>query len=75
VTSILDLYDELVSLRLAESRRLWGLLRKQGWVILDLEGLQPDVGHRSYGSCGTVLSGEAPLARSLSSSPNRMWPR
>jgi hypothetical protein len=45
VTNLLDRYDELVSLRLSDSRRLRRILTRQGRVILALDGLQPDVGH------------------------------
>jgi hypothetical protein len=68
VTNLLDRYDELVCLRLADSRRLRGILRKQGRVILGLDGLQPDVGHEVLWVLRDCLSGEVLLARSLLSS-------
>ena len=68
VTNLLDRYDELVSLRLSDSRRLQRLTRKQGRVILALDGLQPDVGHEVLWVLRDCLSGEVLLARSLLSS-------
>jgi len=71
VTNLLDRYDELVCLRLADSRRLRRILRKQGWVILALDGLQPDVGHEVLWVLRDCLSGEVLLARSLLSSTEK----
>jgi hypothetical protein len=68
VTNLLDRYDELVSLRLSDHRRLQALTRKQGQVILALDGLQPDVGHEVLWALRDCLSGEVLLARSLLSS-------
>ena len=68
VTNLLDRYDELVSLRLSDSRRLRRILARQGRVILALDGLQPDVGHEVLWVLRDCLSGEVLLARSLLSS-------
>jgi hypothetical protein len=68
VTNLLDRYDERVSLRLSDSRRLQSLLAKQGRIILALDGLQPDVGHEVLWVLRDCLSGEVLLARSLLSS-------
>jgi hypothetical protein len=68
VTNLLDRYDELVSVRLSDSRRLQTITRKQGRVILALDGLQPDVGHEVLWVLRDCLSGEVLLARSLLSS-------
>lgn len=68
VTNLLDRYDELVALRLAESRRLQKLTARQKRVILALDGLQPDVGHEVLWVLRDTLSGEVLLARSLLSS-------
>ena len=68
VTNLLDRYDELVSLRLSDSRRLRRSSGKQGRVILALDGLQPDVGHEVLWVLRDCLSGEVLLARSLLSS-------
>src|SRR5436309_2071789 len=45
VTYLVERYEELVALRLADQTRLQDMLRQQGRVILALDGLQPDVGH------------------------------
>lgn len=71
VTNLLDRYDELVSVRLSDSRRLQTLTQKQGRVILALDGLQPDVGHEVLWVLRDCLSGEVLLARSLCSSTER----
>lgn len=68
VTNLLDRYDELVSLRLSDSRRLQAITRKQRRVLLALDGLQPDVGHEVLWVLRDCLSGEVLLARSLLSS-------
>jgi len=68
VTNLLDRYDELLALRLSDSRRLQKLTRQQGRVILALDGLQPDVGHEVLWVLRDCLSGEVLLARNLLSS-------
>lgn len=71
VTNLLDRYDELLSIRLSDSRRLQTITKKQGQVILALDGLQPDVGHEVLWVLRDCLSGEVLLARSLLSSTER----
>ena len=68
VTNLLDRYDELLAIRLSDSRRLQRLLAKQGRVGLAIDGLQPDVGHEVLWVIRECLSGEVLLARSLLSS-------
>ena len=65
VTNLLDRYDELLAVALADDRRLKGLLAGQGRVILAIDGLQPDVGHEVLWVIRDCLSGEVLLARSL----------
>src|SRR4051812_2901955 len=45
VTNLLDRYDELLAVALADDRRLRKVLATQGKVVLGFDGLQPDVGH------------------------------
>src|SRR5512135_2861314 len=45
VANLLDRYDELRALATADPARLGPLLRRQGRVVLAIDGLQPDVGH------------------------------
>jgi len=71
VTNLLDRYDELVSVCLSDSRRLQTITKKQGRVILAMDGLQPDVGHEVLWVLRDCLSGEVLLARSLLSSTER----
>ena len=65
VTNLLARYDELVTLHLADQTRLRERLTAQGYVILALDGLQPDVGHEVLWVLRDCLSGEVLLARSL----------
>ena len=68
VTNLLDRYDELLALRLSDSRRLKRITGRQKRVILSLDGLQPDVGNEVLWVLRDCLSGEVLLARSLLSS-------
>jgi hypothetical protein len=65
VTYLVERYEELVALRLADQTRLQEVLRQQGRVIVALDGLQPDVGHEVLWVLRDCLSGEVLLARSL----------
>jgi hypothetical protein len=65
VTNLLDRYDELLAVALADGRRLSRLLAGQGRVILAIDGLQPDVGHEVLWVIRDCLSGEVLLAKSL----------
>src|SRR5437879_13685502 len=65
VTDLLERYEELVALHLADEERLLELLTQQGQVILAIDGLQPDVGHEVLWVLRDCLSGEVLLARSL----------
>jgi hypothetical protein len=65
VTYLLERYEELVALRLADQPRLRAELQQQGRVILAMDGLQPDVGHEVLWVLRDCLSGEVLLARSL----------
>ncbi len=65
VTHLVQRYEELVALRLADQAHLATRLAKQGRVLLALDGLQPDVGHEVLWVLRDCLSGEVLLARSL----------
>ena len=65
VTCLVERYEELITLRLADAERLRTLLTAQGQVILALDGLQPDRGHEVLWVIRDCLSGEVLLARSL----------
>jgi len=45
VTHLLQRYEELVALHLADQRRLRERVKEQGQIVLAIDGLQPDVGH------------------------------
>lgn len=68
VTNLLDRYDELLAVRLSDSRRLRRIIARQGRVVLAIDGLQPDVGHEVLWVIRDCLSGQVLLARSLLSS-------
>ena len=65
VTNLLDRYDELLSVALADDQRLRDALDQHGRVILAIDGLQPDVGHEVLWVVRDCLSGEILLAKSL----------
>src|SRR5260221_4231808 len=65
VTYLLQRYEELVALHLADPARLHERFKEQGQVILALDGLQADVGHEVLWVVRDCLSGEVLLARSL----------
>ncbi len=65
MTNLLDRYDELLAVALADDRRLTRVLAKQGRVVLAIDGLQPDVGHEVLWVIRDCLSGEVLLAKSL----------
>ena len=65
VTHLLQRYEELVTLHLAEKARLHERFKEQRQVVLAIDGLQPDVGHEVLWVLRDCLSGEVLLARSL----------
>src|SRR4051812_25794016 len=68
VGNLLDRYDELLALALADPTRLRRVTAAAGRVVLAIDGLQPDVGHEVLWVFRDCLSGEVLLARSLLSS-------
>ena len=71
VTNLLDRYDELLALRLTDTRRLRELAAPAGRVILAIDGLQPDVGHEVLWVLRDCLSGQVLLARSMLSATQK----
>jgi hypothetical protein len=65
VTNLLDRYDELLALSLADRGRLRRVTQPHGRILLALDGLQPDVGHEVLWVLRDCLSGEVLLARCL----------
>jgi Transposase, Mutator family len=65
VSYLLERYEELVALQLADHPRLRERLRAQGQAVLALDGLQPDRGHEVLWVIRDCPSGEVLLARSL----------
>ena len=68
VTHLVERYEELVALRVADDCRLQEVLHKQGRVILAIDGLEPDAEHEVLWVLRDCLSGEPLLARALLSS-------
>jgi hypothetical protein len=68
VTDLLERYEELVALHLADEERIQARLKQQGQVLLAIDGMQPDVGHEVLWVIRDCLSGEVLLARTLLSS-------
>lgn len=68
VTHLMQRYEELVALRVADQARIKARLQEQGQVILAIDGLQPDVGHEVLWVVRDCLSEEILLARPLLSS-------
>jgi hypothetical protein len=64
-TNLLNRYDELLALSLADDRRLKRVTAAQGRVVLAIDGLQPDVGHEVLWVVRDLLSGEVLRAKSL----------
>lgn len=65
VTNLLDRYDELLAVSLADDQRLQRVTGEQGRVVIAFDGLQPDVGHEVLWVVRDCLSGELLRARSL----------
>lgn len=65
VTHLLQRYEELVALHLAEKPRLSERFKERGQIVLAIDGLQPDVGHEVLWVLRDCLSGEVLLAQSL----------
>lgn len=70
VTHLLERYDELLGVWLTDHERLKAIAKKQGRVILAIDGMQPDVGHEVLWVIRDCLSGEILLAKTLLSSIN-----
>ena len=68
VSNLLDRYDELLAVSLTETERLKQLLSKQEYVILAIDGMQPDVGHEVLWVIRDCVSQEILLAKTILSS-------
>jgi hypothetical protein len=65
VNNLLDRYDELLAVRLADDQRLQRILKRQGQVVLAIDGLQPDMGHEVLWVIRDCRSGEVLSAKSM----------
>src|SRR5439155_8716533 len=68
VTSLMQRFEELVTLGITDQERIKARLQQQGHVILAIDWLQPDVGHEVLWVVRDCLSEEILLARPLLSS-------
>lgn len=66
--NLLNRYDELVSLEVKDAERIGKIVAQQSQVILAIDGLQPNVGHKVLWVIRDVLSGEIMIAKPLLSS-------
>lgn len=71
VSHLLERYDELLAVSLAESERIQSVVSQQKQVILALDGMQPDIGQEVLWVIRDCLSGEILLARTLLSARNQ----
>src|SRR2546422_6277806 len=67
VTDLLERYEELVALHLADEERIKARLKQQGLVLLAIDGMQPDVGHEVLWIIRDCLSGDRKSTRLNSS--------
>ena len=65
VSNLIARYEELVALRLTDLDKRLPALKKQGKIILAIDGLQPDAGHEILWIVREVLSGDVLVAKSL----------
>lgn len=65
VLNLLARYEELVALHMTDRDRLQALVCKQGYLILAVDGLRPDVGHEVLWVIRDSVSGEILLTRPL----------
>jgi len=66
------LTDELLAVKLGDSKRLKDTLNQQQHVILAIDGLQPDMGQEVLWVIQDCLSGEI-LAQTLCRPPLKTW--
>jgi len=55
VTDLLERYEELVALHLADEERIKARLQQQGQVLLAIDGMQPDVGARQSSGFSVIV--------------------
>jgi hypothetical protein len=68
VRHLIERYEELVTVHITDRERIHEKLKKQGRVILAIDGLQPDAAHEVLWVIRDCLSQEILLARPLLSS-------
>lgn len=65
VSNLLARYDELVSLKVNTLERIRDTIGQQQYVIVAIDGMQPDVGHEVLWVIRECFSGEILLAKTL----------
>lgn len=68
VSNLLDRYDEILAVSLTETERIKQVIIKQEYVILAIDGMQPDVGHEVLWVIRDCVSQEILLAKTILSS-------
>ena len=68
VSNLLDRYDEILAVSLTDSERLKHVICAQEYVILAIDGMQPDVGHEVLWVIRDCISQEILLAKTILSS-------
>lgn len=68
VSNLLDRYDELLAVSLTDNERLKHIISRQKYVILAIDGMQPDVGHEVLWVIRDCISQEILLATTILSS-------
>lgn len=68
VTNLLNRYDELLSISLTDSARMKEVISAQKYVVLAIDGMQPDVGHEVLWVIRDCISQEILLAKTMLSS-------
>ena len=68
VSNLLDRYDELLAVSLTDMERLKKVISTQEYVVLAIDGMQPDVGHEVLWVIRDCVSQEILLAKTILSS-------
>lgn len=68
VSNLLERYDELLAVSLTDSERLKQVISTQEYVILAIDGMQPDVGHEVLWVIRDCISQAILLAKTILSS-------
>lgn len=68
VSNLLNRYDELLAVSLTDTERIQKVISAQEYVVLAIDGMQPDVGHEVLWVIRDCISQEILLAKTILSS-------